>query len=55
MKQPRHKGREMLPLSVSDAARSGDAEAVERVLRYYSGYINKLRSEERRVGKECRG
>ena len=26
MKQPRHKGREMLPLSVSDAARSGDAE-----------------------------
>ena len=42
MKQPRHKGREMLPLSVSDAARSGDAEAVERVLRYYSGYINKL-------------
>ena len=42
MKQPRHKGREMLPLSVSDAARSGDAEAVERVLRYYEGYINKL-------------
>ncbi len=42
MKKPRHKGREMLPLSVSNAARSGDTEAVERVLRYYSGYINKL-------------
>jgi len=42
MKQPHHKGREMLPLSVIRAARSGDAEAVERVLRYYSSYINKL-------------
>lgn len=42
MKQPHHKGREMLPLSVSRAARAGDAEAVERVLRYYSSYINKL-------------
>ena len=42
MKQPRHKGRKMLPLSVSNAARSGDAEAVERVLQHYDGYINKL-------------
>ena len=42
MKQPRHKGKAMLPLSVSNAARAGDAEAVEQVLRYYAGYINKL-------------
>ena len=33
---------ELLPLSVIEAARAGDAEAVERVLRYYSGYMNKL-------------
>lgn len=31
-----------MPLSVIEAARAGDAEAVERVLRYYSGYMNKL-------------
>lgn len=42
MKQPSYKGRELLPLSVIEAARAGDAEAVERVLRYYEGYINKL-------------
>ena len=35
-------GIELLPLSVIEAARAGDAEAVERVLRYYEGYINKL-------------
>ena len=29
-------------VSVIKAARAGDAEAVERVLRYYEGYINKL-------------
>lgn len=33
---------ELLPLSVIEAARAGDAEAVERVLRYYSSYMNKL-------------
>ena len=42
MKRPNYKGRELLPLAVSDAARSGDADAVEQVLRYYEGYINKL-------------
>ena len=42
MKRPNFKGRELLPLAVSDAARSGDADAVEQVLRYYEGYINKL-------------
>ena len=42
MKHRNYKGRELLPLAVSDAARAGDAEAVERVLRYYEGYINKL-------------
>ena len=42
MKQPTFNGRELLPLSVIDAARSGDAEAMEQVLRYYEGYIFKL-------------
>ena len=37
-----NKGRALLPLPVIEAARAGDAEAVERVLRYYEGYINKL-------------
>ena len=27
---------------MSDAAQTGDADAVEQVLRYYEGYINKL-------------
>ena len=40
MKQAGYK--EPLPLAVVEAARVGDAEAVERVLRYYSGYMNKL-------------
>lgn len=38
MKNPNYKGIELLPLSVIEAARAGDAEAVERVLRYYEGY-----------------
>lgn len=42
MNNPNYKGIELLPLSVIEAARAGDAEAVERVLRYYSGYMNKL-------------
>ena len=42
MKRCNYKGRELLPLAVSDAARAGDADAVEQVLRYYEGYINKL-------------
>ena len=42
MKQPKYKGKELLPLSVIDAARNGDAQAVDSVLRYYEGYINKL-------------
>ena len=29
-------------VALIEAARAGDAEAVERVLRYYEGYINKL-------------
>ena len=35
MKQPTFRGRELLPLSVIEAARAGDPLAVERVLRYY--------------------
>ncbi len=42
MKRRNYKGRELLPLAVSDAAQAGDADAVEQVLRYYEGYINKL-------------
>ena len=42
MNNPNYKGIELLPLSVIEAACAGDAEAVEHVLRYYSGYMNKL-------------
>ena len=38
---PELQGRELLPLAVSDAAQAGEADAVEQVLRYYEGYINK--------------
>ena len=41
MKQPTFCGRELLPLSVIEAARAGDPLAVERVLRYYEGYMDK--------------
>ena len=40
MKQARYK--EPLPLAVIEVARAGDAGAVEQVLQYYNGYINKL-------------
>lgn len=42
MKKPTYKCKELLPLSVIDAARDGDSQAVDQVLRYYEGYINKL-------------
>ena len=42
MKRRNYKGPELLPLAVSNAARAGEADAVEQVLRYYEGYINKL-------------
>ena len=42
MSEPDYKGRALLPMPVIEAARAGDAEAVEQVLRYYEGYINKL-------------
>lgn len=42
MKQSSYKGRPPLPDFVIDAACAGDVAAVERVLRYYDGYINKL-------------
>lgn len=42
MSKPIFKGREPLPDFVIDAACGGDPEAVERVLLYYDGYINKL-------------
>src|SRR5699024_12787629 len=42
MKQPTFHGRVLLPLSVFAEARAGNPLAMERVLRYYDGYINKL-------------
>ena len=42
MKQPTFNGRVLLPVSVIEAARAGDPLTVERVLRYYDRYINKL-------------
>ena len=42
MKQPTFNGKELLPLLVIEAAHAGDAMAMEQVLRYYAGYINKL-------------
>lgn len=42
MKQPTFHGRVLLPLSVFAEARAGDPLAVERVLRYYDRYINRL-------------
>ena len=42
MKQPTFCGRELLPLPVIEAARAADPLAVERVLRYYEGYMDKL-------------
>ena len=42
MKQPTFNGRVLLPMDVIEAARAGDPLAVERVLRYYDRYINKI-------------
>ena len=38
--KPTYKSKELLPLSVIDAARDGDSQAVDQVLLYYEGYIN---------------
>ena len=42
MKQPTFHGRMLLPLSVFAEARAGDPLAMERILRYYDSYMNKL-------------
>lgn len=42
MNKPTYNGKELLSFSVIDAACNGDSQAVEQVLRYYEGYINKL-------------
>ncbi len=42
MNQPTFHGRVLLPLSVFAEARAGDPLAMERILRYYDGYMNKL-------------
>ncbi len=42
IKQPTFHGRVLLPLSVFADARAGDPLAMERILRYYDSYMNKL-------------
>ena len=42
MKQPTFDGRVLLPIDVIETARAGDPLALERILRYYDRYINKL-------------
>lgn len=42
MKEPIHRGKALLPLSVSQTVSAGDAGSVESVLRYYGDYMNKL-------------
>lgn len=42
MSSHNYKSREPLSLSVIYAAKAGDSEAIERVLRHYESYINKL-------------
>ena len=42
MKQPTFNGRVLLPIDVIEAARAGDPLALERILRYYDRYINKI-------------
>lgn len=42
MKQTAFNGRVLLPMDVIEAARAGDPLALERILRYYDRYINKI-------------
>ncbi|HIT32381.1 MAG TPA: helix-turn-helix domain-containing protein [Candidatus Enterenecus stercoripullorum] len=42
MKQPSYKGFAPLSDAVIDAAYAGDVDAMDRILRHYDGYINKL-------------
>lgn len=42
MKKPNSKYKPPPPLSVIEAARSGEADAIEQILQHYDGYINKL-------------
>ena len=42
MKQPTFNGRVLLPVDTIEAARAGDPLALERILRYYDRYINKI-------------
>ena len=57
MSKSQHKGKELPPLSVIHAAKAGDAEAMDRILRYYEGYINKLstRKFHDEYGHSCEG
>lgn len=55
MKQPTFNGRVLLPMDVIEAARAGDPLALERILRYYDRYINKICTRGRSMTKTvCR-
>ena len=42
MQQVRNGNQSLLPTSVIHAAKAGDPDAIETVLRQYEGYINRL-------------
>lgn len=42
MKQKKYEQIRLLPIEVIEAAQNGEADAIEKVLRYYENYINKL-------------
>lgn len=42
MKQPTFNGRVLLPMDVIETAHAGDPLALERILRNYNRYINKI-------------
>lgn len=42
MSRPTYKDWEPLPLTIIHAAKAGNSEAIEQVLRYYESYINRL-------------
>lgn len=54
MKEPTFNGRVLLSMDVIEAARAGDPLALERVLRYYDRYINKICTRRSMTKMVCR-